>query len=200
MGMSGAEAILTLKEGNERFLAGDWGEENPFAFADLSAGQAPFAAVLACSDSRVPVETLFNQGSGRLFVIREAGNLAGPHAMASLEFAAEALDVPLILVLGHSNCGAVKAALAAAGSSEPSTLPPHLDAMVRELMSHLGLRPDAGPSASTPPVPEAVERSVNLTCQRIVAASEAIATKVRTGKLLLRGGIYDLGTGRVSIL
>jgi carbonic anhydrase len=200
MSMSGAEAILTLKEGNERFLAAERGDDDPFTFTDLSSGQAPFAAVVACSDSRVPVETIFNQGAGQLFVIREAGNLAGPHAMASLEFAAEALNVPLILVLGHSSCGAVKAALASVASDEPSALPPHLDKMVQELVVHLGLRSDEGSTTPVPPVPEAVERSVNLTCQQIVATSEAIAAKVRTGKLMLRGGVYDLETGRVSIL
>lgn len=200
MNMSGAEAILTLKEGNERFLARNPVDGDPFVFEDLSDGQSPIAAVLACSDSRVPVETLLSQGPGCIFVIRVAGNLAGPYAMASLEFASEVLDVPLILVLGHSNCGAVKTALAAVAGAEPPDLPQHLNGMVSDIVEHLELRSDEGSLTPPPPLDEAIVRNVNLTCKQIMNDSEAIAARVRTGKLLLRGGVYDLETGRVSIL
>src|SRR5262245_39541798 len=101
-------------EGNRRFrddpTGEGWGFQGP-RLAELADGQQPFAAVLGCSDSRVPVEVLFGQGPGQLFVVRVAGNVVAPTQLGSLEFAVRKLDVRLLMVLGHSGCGAVDATL-----------------------------------------------------------------------------------------
>ena len=206
MTRSGIEALERLKEGNLRYSNPGTGEESfedrVGSFSDLSAGQSPFAAVLACSDSRVPVESIFWQGAGSLFVVRVAGNVVGPHQLGSLEFAVDALGVPLILVMGHTGCGAVKAAMAAASAgapaeggqvgSLPALLEPILDGLGRLSGSRLqdgSLEPD-----------EAVRLNVRAACEALVGQSDLVGSRVESGGLLVVGAIYDLSTGRVEFL
>src|SRR6476659_6660416 len=112
--ISGIDALDRLREGNARFVAN---ESRPSDAADqalrarLVAGQAPFAIVLGCSDSRVPAELVFDQGFGDLFVIRVAGNIVAPSQVGSVEFAAARYGTPLVVVMGHSQCGAILATL-----------------------------------------------------------------------------------------
>ncbi|MCI0633024.1 MAG: carbonic anhydrase, partial [Actinobacteria bacterium] len=107
---SATEALLRLREGNRRFVAGR--RARPEARReDLVAGQEPFAIVLGCSDSRVPAELVFDRGFGDLFVIRVAGNIVAPSQVGSVEFAAERFGARLVVVLGHSQCGAILATL-----------------------------------------------------------------------------------------
>ena len=109
-----AEALMLLREGNNRFIFGTPVASNPRNQTDrsrLETGQEPFAVVLGCSDSRVPVEIIFDQGPGDLFVIRVAGNIIAPATVGSIEFAVQQLDTRLVVVLGHNQCGAVQAAL-----------------------------------------------------------------------------------------
>src|SRR6266481_3077138 len=111
---SALHALERLREGNRRFAAGDSGLESRSARThrgDLASGQEPFAAILGCSDSRVPVEIVFDQGLGDLFVIRVAGNIVAPSQIGSVEFAAERFGTRLVIVMGHSGCGAVDAAI-----------------------------------------------------------------------------------------
>src|SRR5205085_10520354 len=121
-----------LKEGNGRFAAGKLAVKDVGAQrrATLAKGQHPFAVVLACADSRVPPELVFDQGLGELFVLRVAGNLADPFVLGSIEYAVEHLHTPLIVVLGHENCGAVAAALTKAA------FPGNLGTLVKEV--HVG--------------------------------------------------------------
>lgn len=108
------QALTLLKEGNRRFVADMRSRGTLPSRArriELAAGQSPFAAILGCSDSRVPVEIVFDQGLGDLFVIRVAGNIVAPSQIGSVEFAAEQFGTRLVVVLGHSNCGAVEATL-----------------------------------------------------------------------------------------
>src|SRR5438046_7855846 len=108
------EALDRLREGNRRFASDMRSAENPSGLtrrAELVAGQEPFAIVLGCSDSRVPAELIFDQGFGDLFVIRVAGNIVAPSQVGSVEFAASRFGTRLVVVLGHSHCGAVQAAL-----------------------------------------------------------------------------------------
>src|SRR5580692_6285411 len=106
------EALALLREGNRRFVADLRNPESLHARRiELAAGQAPFAAILGCSDSRVPVEIVFDQGLGDLFVIRVAGNIVAPSQIGSIEFAADIFSTRLVVVLGHSNCGAVETTL-----------------------------------------------------------------------------------------
>ncbi len=112
--MNAEEALAALREGNQRFAAGLRSVEtlaSPAQIAALARGQSPFAIVLACSDSRVPVEILFDRGPGDLFVIRVAGNIVAPSIIGSIEFAAAKFGTKLALVLGHTQCGAVSAAV-----------------------------------------------------------------------------------------
>ena len=113
--LNSEQAILKLKEGNERFLSKKYGHPNQSAErqAEVVKGQHPFAAILTCSDSRVPPEILFDQGIGDLFIIRVAGNILTEEIMGSIEYAVTVLSVPLIVVLGHDSCGAVKATITA---------------------------------------------------------------------------------------
>src|SRR5258708_13138467 len=108
------EALQRLREGNQRFASDVRSRDTPTSRArrlELEAGQQPFAAILGCSDSRVPVEIVFDQGLGDLFVIRVAGNIVAPSQIGSVEFAAEQFCTRLVVVLGHSGCGAIEATL-----------------------------------------------------------------------------------------
>src|SRR4051794_2088856 len=112
--ISGKEALERLREGNRRFASGAAMNDAFSHFArrsELADGQEPFAIVLGCSDSRVPAEIVFDQGLGDLFVIRVAGNIVAPSQVGSVEFAAERFGTPLVVVLGHSSCGAILATL-----------------------------------------------------------------------------------------
>ena len=112
--ISASEALIRLREGNQRFVAGVRSIDTlvkQTKKADFIEGQAPFAIILGCSDSRVPAELVFDQGLGDLFVIRVAGNIVAPSQVGSVEFAAERFGTPLVLVLGHSMCGAVIATI-----------------------------------------------------------------------------------------
>jgi carbonic anhydrase len=114
MGCSALEALERLREGNKRFVSNVRGVDAFVSHtrrADLASGQSPFAIILGCSDSRVPAEIVFDQGLGDLFVIRVAGNIVAPSQVGSVEFAAERYDTRLVLVLGHSQCGAILACL-----------------------------------------------------------------------------------------
>ena len=115
------DALRRLMDGNRRFVAGD--VESPRRSLErvksLSGGQAPFAAILGCADSRVPVEILFDEGFGDLFTVRVAGNVATPEEIASLEYAVGVLGSQLVMVLGHSACGAVKGAWKQAAAAAP---------------------------------------------------------------------------------
>ena len=198
----GLKAIERLKEGNRRFSTSEPGTEPPdtslLSFSDLSAGQHPFAAVLACADSRVPVEAIFSQGAGSLFVVRVAGNAIDPPQLGSLEFAVGKLEVPLILVMGHSECGAIGAALAA-GKGGP--LPGgHLDALLDPVIGALERRAPAELKSGSLGPNEAVRLNVLGACEDLVEKSSSVAAKVESGDLLVAGAVYDLRTGRVSFL
>ncbi|MGH7788959.1 MAG: carbonic anhydrase, partial [Candidatus Binatia bacterium] len=145
--------------------------------------QTPFAAVLACADSRVPVEILYDQGFGDLFVVRVAGNIASAVEIASLEFGCEVLGARSVTVLGHSNCGAVKAALA--GGEVPgqiSTLYQHIaPALERKKMD----------------LAAAAIANVRYQMRRLRKGSPLLARLVRENRLMITGGVFDFDTGRV---
>src|SRR5215472_14545564 len=108
------KALQRLRDGNRRFVSNNRSSESlvsPRRRAELTAGQEPFAAILGCSDSRVPVEIVFDQGLGDLFVIRVAGNIVAPSLIGSVEFAAERFGTRLVVVMGHTKCGAIEATL-----------------------------------------------------------------------------------------
>jgi len=188
-----ADAVLAeLKAGNAHFVAKKY--EHPHQTAArqqaLAASQSPHCAILTCADSRVPPELVFDQGLGDIFDVRVAGNTAGDDALASLEYAAEHLHVPLIVVMGHTHCGAVSAAV------EGGTLPGKLPGLISEL------RPAVEQSAHEPGdrIENAVRDNVALVVKQLLAARPVLSELVATGKLRIVGAVYSLETGKVDWL
>jgi len=204
MNPSGNAALRRLKEGNLRFwdpTPGDPSAENPLqSFSDLSSGQNPFAAVVACSDSRVPVEAIFSQGAGKLFVVRVAGNVVGPQQLGSLEFAVEDLGVPLILVVGHTECGAIAAALASFAGGEPAAEPGtgNIDSVLEPILRVISKHRNLHEPFHLPTPEDTVRLNVEATCREMTLKSKVLASRVRSGQVQISGSVYDLKTGRVE--
>lgn len=191
--LSPAEALAELEAGNARFVAGTPHHE-PYGprVAELAAEQSPFATILGCSDSRVPIETIFDQLPGKLFVVRVAGNFLNEDNLGSIEFAVEILKVPLVVVLGHRNCGAIRAAIAFVrdGTRQPG----NIQGIVEAVTPPVRATQDAEGDWFDNSVAENVARSV----EAMTATSKIISDPVRTGKVQVIGGIYNVTTGRVD--
>ena len=184
--MSPLEALDFLREGNTRFVAGRSAAPNRDIerLREVAPRQTPFAAFLGCADSRVPIEIVFDQGFGDLFVTRIAGNVAATENIASLEFATEVLGVKVVYVLGHTSCGAVAAAAKAAPvPGQISALFQHIRPAVR---------------AAKGDVAAAIRENVRLQAQTLVEGSTVISSLVSSGKVTVAGGVFDLQTGRVE--
>lgn len=186
-----AAALAALIEGNARFVAKQ--QQPAGCSVDLAAlrqgtatGQSPFAAILSCADSRVPTELVFDQTIGDVFVARNAGNIASTDIVASLEYAAAVLGTRTILVLGHSSCGAVSAALA------NREVPGQISALFRSIRPAIDR---AGPDMEA-----AVKANAQIQAALLRDGSPLLATLVREGKLGIAAGYYDLASGKVSVL
>lgn len=192
--LSPAEALAELEAGNARFVAGTPHHE-PYGprVAELAAEQSPFATILGCSDSRVPIETIFDQLPGKLFVVRVAGNFLNEDNLGSIEFAVEILKVPLVVVLGHRNCGAIRAAIGFVrdGTRQPGNIQGIVEAVAPPVMAMQGAEGDWFDNS----VAENVARSV----EAMTATSKIISDPVRAGKVQVIGGIYNVTTGRVEL-
>jgi carbonic anhydrase len=193
----GADAALRrLMEGNARHVA------NKPAHRDFSAGRAkrtksqyPIAAVLSCADSRVVPEFAFDQGPGDLFVVRLAGNFANDDGLASLEYAVKFLGVPLILVLGHSNCGAIGAAIKVV--EDNAELPGHLPGLVQSIKPAV----DAAKAKSPKDLlAAAIAENVALNVKRLETAQPLLASFAQTKQVKIVGGVYDLANGKIGFL
>jgi carbonic anhydrase len=192
--------LAKLIEGNKRFAAGKTSlltRRRPEDFAALAEGQAPHAIIVACSDSRVAPELIFDQGIGDLFVVRVAGNVvsgAGPTMKGSIEFAVAELGARLILVLGHTQCGAVKAAVAHIDAND--TLP----GAIRDLVDLV--RPAAAAVRGKPgdKVENAIKANVRQGVERLKGLEPILSKHVAESKVKVVGGVYDLRTGLVEIL
>ncbi len=192
------EALERLRQGNHRYAdepsLASWVLE-AFEPHHLLEGQQPFAAVVGCADSRVPVTISFQQGPGALFVVRVAGNIIGSSVLGSLEYAVDVLQTKLILILGHTRCGAVTAAVqqAAAGKHPPSQ---NLRSITDRILA--GIEP-AFDDITTIDVDQAIEENVRASMRALVHQSPLLADHVgRDVKII--GGIYDLRNGRVRFL
>jgi carbonic anhydrase len=183
--LSPADALDLLYAGNKRFAAGK--PEAPHRDLDrikqVADVQTPFAAFLGCADSRVPVEIVFDQGFGDLFVTRVAGNVTTPECIASLEYGTLLLGAKVLFVLGHTHCGAVSAAVK--GDPEPG--------QISALFQHL--RPAV--KAAKGDVAVAVRENVKTQAAILSEASPVIAKLIKDGKLKVAGGVYELTTGKV---
>ena len=194
------DALIRLQEGNQRFakawvstsgtphqrmdmLKAIWDDNCQIDPAALAQGQKPFAAILSCADARVDPSWIFASGSGELFQVRSAGNTAFNEAIASMEYAVSVLGTPLLLVMGHSACGAVKAAIA----SNPLT--PLLEELVQPIRA--SIKPGEGLEA-------VIKGNVRAAASTMVAKSAVLRGAVDSGKLTIRGAYFDIGSGQVS--
>jgi carbonic anhydrase len=195
------EALERLKAGNHRFVSDVRNRDtlvNPTRPDDLVDGQEPFAVILGCSDSRVPVEIIFDQGLGDLFVIRVAGNIVAPSLIGSVEFAAERFATRLVVVLGHSRCGAVQATLEE--MEHPSEDPSH---NIRSIVDYI--RPSVEELFDTDLrndrdalVRHAVRANVRASVNHLRHGSALLEDLVRSDGLLITGAEYALETGVVD--
>jgi carbonic anhydrase len=179
-------ALASLYEGNARFVKGEImaPHRNMARLKEVAAGQKPFAAVLGCADSRVPVEIVFDQGFGDIFVTRIAGNVADPAIIGSLEFGTEVLGASVLYVLGHTKCGAVSATMTSGEvPGQISTLYQHIRRAAKE---------------SNGDVQKAIVRNVEIQAEILKEASPVLAKRIKAGTLIVAGGVYDLDTGKVS--
>jgi carbonic anhydrase len=186
--LTAESALRELMAGNERFVANQLTsiEHDLKILKDHTVEkQEPFAAVLSCADSRVPVELVFDQTIGHLFVTRVAGNLVTPEIIGSLEYGVAALGVKVLLVLGHTSCGAVKAALKAdAAPGQISALYPHL-------------RPAVEQSGGN--VEVAIKANAQIQAELLRTSSPVIRDAMKAGKLKVEAGVYELSSGKVTL-
>jgi len=198
-----AEILDRLKAGNQRFV-GELSEHRELSSEQrrnsLVEGQMPFAVILGCSDSRVPAEIVFDQGLGDLFVIRVAGNIVAPSQVGSIEFAVEAYGTPLVVVLGHTHCGAIQATLDAL--KNPQTQPSY------NLMSIVSrIRPSIETLVETDLkhneealVRFAVRANIRASVSQIQYSSPILEKHIQSGNLKVVGAQYSLETGIVDFL
>ena len=185
--MDANEALKKLEEGNARFAAGKGAPRSlSQQRKDTVAGQHPYAIVLTCSDSRVAPEYIFDAGIGEIFVVRTAGNIADAVALGSLEYAAEHLHAPLLVVMGHTSCGAVAAACAS-GSA-----PGNIDAIVKEMQPAV--------KAGNKEPARVVAENVLCVLAAIRRKSQILSHLEKEGKLKIAGAVYSLESGAVSLL
>jgi carbonic anhydrase len=199
--ISARDALDLLREGNRRFVADVRSRDNLPSRArrvELAAGQAPFAAILGCSDSRVPVEIVFDQGLGDLFVIRVAGNIVAPSQIGSVEFAAERFGTRLVVVLGHSQCGAIETTieqLKRPRENQSRNLHSIVD-LVRPSVEALlasDLTQDVGRL-----IHEAVRANIRASVRHLRSGSDIIENLIQKDGLLIVGAEYSLETGEVE--
>jgi carbonic anhydrase len=192
-----AQALKWLKEGNLRFASSRPRHAHEAASwrKHLKAGQQPFATILACSDSRVPPELVFDQGFGELFVIRVAGNIVSTDVLGSLQYAVRHLHTPLVVVMGHESCGAVTAAVSAleGRADEPRFIAALIAAIEPGLMN---LDDDL---EGTQRVHAAVEANVRWSMRQLSAVAQGKMAST-TKKVVLVGAVYDITTGKVRFL
>jgi len=183
------EALKMMMDGNQRFVAGDYqslNEDLSILKARTAEKQEPFAAVLACADSRVPVEFLFDQSIGHLFVVRVAGNITSPEVTASLEYGVAVLGVKALMVLGHGSCGAVKAAI------EGKAVPGQISALYAPIQPAV--------DASGGDLNAAIDANARIQATLLSEASPIIAGAIKDGKLKVVAARYDIAGGGVTLL
>jgi len=196
--MNGKQALKRLMDGNRRYLAGECAGETRHEDkrAETACGQDPFAIVLGCSDSRVPPEIIFDCGIGDLFVVRVAGGVAGDQVIGSIEYAAGHLGTPLLLVLGHTSCGAVTAAVR--GGEEEG----HIGSVLCELCEAVEASQNscAEEADDDERVLEAVRENALMIAHKLRASEPVLRKLADDGSLLVEAALYDMRSGEVSIL
>jgi carbonic anhydrase len=193
--MSAQAALKNLMDGNARFAAG-----KPISrpvierVRELAKGQSPFATVLGCADSRVPVEIIFDHEPGDIFTVRLAGNFVTDAALGSIEYAVAVLKSPLVVVLGHTSCGAVKAAVDFVKSGK--ALPGHMQVLAA------AIEPAAKAVQHRPGdwLHNAVVENARLNAQRLRSSTPILSEAVASREVEILAAVYDLGTGTVTLV
>ncbi|WP_245444806.1 carbonic anhydrase [Pseudaminobacter soli (ex Li et al. 2025)] len=183
------EAFKAMMDGNQRYLDGQLqspNEDLSILKAKTAEKQEPFAAVLSCADSRVPVEFVFDQSIRHLFIVRIAGNITTPEVTASLEYGVTVLGTKVLMVLGHGSCGAVKAAI------EGKAVPGQISAI------YAPIRPAV--DAAGPDLNAVIDADAKIQAALLSQASPIIAEAVKDGKLKVVAARYDIANGKVSLL
>ncbi|MBE9193149.1 carbonic anhydrase [Gloeocapsopsis crepidinum LEGE 06123] len=185
-------ALQRLLEGNQRFVDGAYQnlQQSQSRFQETASAQYPFASILGCADSRVPTEIIFDQGVGDLFVIRLAGNVASQTAIGSLEFATSVLGTQLIVVVGHSDCGAVAAAV------KGELLPGQIGGFLENIKPTVARVKDKTGDLKA----NTVIANIQYQAQKLAESSTILAGLIQAGKLKIVGGQYDLRTGKFTIV
>jgi carbonic anhydrase len=185
------QALGMLKTGNAEFIQGACTATSPVRINELAGGQAPFAVIVACSDSRTSPGALFNRGLGELFIVRVAGNTVDNTGLGSIEYGIGVLGAPLVLVLGHTQCGAVEAAVKVV--KDRAKFPGSIGAVVAPIVPAV---------KSLSGTDDLVNRAVTANVQRVVSrlktAKPIVAKAVAEGKVKVVGAVYDLASGKVD--
>jgi len=198
-GPTSKEALRMLMEGNERFVTGKSAKpcRTPEDFKTSAEGQTPFAIIVACADSRVAPEILFDQGVGDLFVVRVAGNVvagAGDTVKGSIEYGVAVLGAPLIMVLGHSNCGAVKATIKYVETNDP--VPGAIGGLVALIRpAVLKSKGESGDKLNN-----AIRANVDIGVGKLRSLDPIVSKAVQNSTVQVVGATYDLSTGKVTLL
>ncbi len=186
------QALKKLIEGNKRFASLKQKHPNQGVRrrAEVSKGQKPFAVIVGCSDSRIPPEILFDQGIGDIFVIRDAGNIVDDVVLGSIEYAVDHLGTRLVVILGHSKCGAVTATVQ--GGEAHGHVGSIVKAIIPAVKKAKGKKGDL--------VDNAIRANIDIVTKQVKSSTPVIAKLVRTGKVKVVGAYYDIDTGLVQIL
>ena len=192
------EQVLTvLKQGNKRFLSGTITSRDHSALVRSAAdGQFPKAVILSCLDSRIPVEDVFDRGIGDIFVARVAGNFENTDILGSMEFATLISGAKVVLVMGHSDCGAIKAAIDGAELGNITAMLENIQPAIDSLASYEGDKTSSNPEY----VHMVTERNVQLTIEDIRKRSPVVADLEKKGKVKIVGSLYDMTTGTVEFI
>lgn len=194
--MTAERALQELLDGNRRYVAARLAHPHQTVERrqSLAGHQSPFAIILGCSDSRVPPEVIFDQGLGDLFVVRVAGNVLDAAVTASLEYAADHLETPLLVVLGHTGCGAVHATLQALAAEESGAgSPGFLANAIRPAVAAARVRGGDLMDGT-------VRANVEQVAGQLAGMEPVLSARVRAGQLRVAGMLYDLHSGRVELL
>jgi len=191
--LSPDEALSKLKQGNERFVQGKSirPHQDLNRIKEVAAGQAPFATIVGCSDSRVPNEIIFDQGVGDLFIVRTAGQVSTYASWGSIEFAEELLGTKLIVVLGHTQCGAVSAAV------KLPEVPGHIVTLINAIKPAVEKAREGHPADL---LDAAIRENVRMQVEQLKSLEPVLAKRIREGSVKIVGALYHLDSGKVEFL
>lgn len=199
--MQADQALQKLIDGNKRFIAATSESSEittPLRSVCAADGQKPFAVILGCSDSRVPAELVFHCGLGDLFVIRVAGNIVAPSQIGSIEFACQQFDSQLVVVLGHSHCGAINATVDALTGDQDAISPNIASIVDRVTPAVLPIVNAGGYEGRTELIHQAMRANIEQSVMGLQMRSRQLRQLVRKGKLKIVGAEYSIETGRVN--